>query len=134
MGGIGIDVPSVLGCDGGRGEGTNGSLSCGNELVLDVQNGEDLLCFGIIGHAESVDQVDAQNVLIQVFADLEGTQGLSILVGGRKGIGPSIGPVEFEVIVAGPNDICLMIGSLGMREVLLEGLQGQTGSSCPCIV
>ena len=95
-----------------------GSLSGGNELVLNVRNGEDLLSFGIVGHAESVDQVDAQNVVIQMFADQEGTQGLSILVGGRKGVGP----VQFEVVVAGPNDIGSMIGSLGMREVLLEGL------------
>ena len=53
-----------------------------------------------------------------MFADQEGTQGLSILVGGRKGVGP----VQFEVVVAGPNDIGSMIGSLGMGEVLLEGL------------
>ena len=130
MGGIWIDVPGVLGHDGGRGKGTNGNLSGGNELVLKVRNSEDWLSFGIIGHAESVDQVDAQNVVVQIFADQEGAQGLSIFVGGRK----CIGSIEFEAVVAGPNDIRSMIGKLGMSEVLLEGLQGQTGSSRPRIV
>ena len=46
MGGIGIDVSSVLGRDGGGGERTNGSLSGGHQLVLDIRNGEDLLCLG----------------------------------------------------------------------------------------
>ena len=65
-----------------------------------------------------------------MFTDQNGTYGLSILVGGWK----SVGTIEFETVVAGPDDICLMTGTLGMREVLLEGLQGQTGSSCPRIV
>ena len=111
---IWIDVPGVLGRDGGRGEMTNGSLSSGNELVLNVRNGENLLSLAIIGHAKSVDQVDAQNVIVQMIADQEGAQGLSILVGGRE----CVGSMEFEFVVRS------MIGLLGMREVLLEGLQG----------
>ena len=55
VGGIGIDESSVLGPDGGCGERTNGSFSCGHQLVLDVRNGEDLLGFGIIAHAERID-------------------------------------------------------------------------------
>ena len=77
MGCIWINVPGVLGRDGGRGERTNGSLSSGNELVFHVRNGEDLLSLGIVGHAESVDQVDAQNVVIQTFWNLSSLFGLS---------------------------------------------------------
>ena len=130
MGGIEINVSGVLGRDGGRGEGTNGSLSGGDKLVPDVQNCENLLCLGIIGNAESVDLVETQNVVIQVFADQERAQGLAIFVGGQE----CVGSIKFEVVVAGPDDVCSMIRLLGMREVLLEGLQGQTGSSRPRII
>ena len=66
---IWVNVPGVLGRDGGRGERTNGSLSSGNELVFHLRNGEDLLSLGIIRHAEGVDQVDAKNIVVQTFAD-----------------------------------------------------------------
>ena len=128
--GIGINVSVVLGHDGGGGERTNGSHSGGHQLDWDIPNGEDLLCLGVVGYAKSINQFDAQNVVIQMFTDQKGTYGFSILVGGRKGVGP----IEFEIIVAGPDDICSMIGTLGMREVLMEGLQGLTGSSRPSVV
>ena len=35
-------------------------------------------------------------------------ESLPIFVGGQKGIGP----IEFEVVVAGPNDVGSVIGSL----------------------
>ena len=124
------DVPGVLGRDGGCGERTYGSLSSGDMLVFHVRNGKNLLSLGVVGHAEGVSQVDAQNVVVQTFTDQEGAQSLSIFVGGWKGIGP----IEFEVVVAGPNDVRSVIGSLSMREVLLESLQGQAGSSRPRIV
>ena len=74
-------------------------------MVLDVRNGEDLLRLVIIEHEESVDQVHTQYVVIQVFADQERAQGLTIFVGGWK----CVGSIEFEVVVAGPNDVCSMI-------------------------
>ena len=69
---------------------------------------------------QGIDQIDAENVVVQMFADHEGAQGLSVLVGGRKGVGP----VEAKVVVAGPENVGLVVGALSVREVLLESLQG----------
>ena len=52
------------------------------------------------------------------------------LVGGRK----SVYPVEFEVIISGYDNVGLVIEMFGFREVLLDGVQGQTGSSRPHVV
>ena len=54
----------VFGRDGGHGERTNGSLSGGHQLILVVRNGEDLLSFGIVGHAQVMNQVDAKDVIV----------------------------------------------------------------------
>ena len=72
-----------------------------------------------------MNQVDAKDVVIQMFTDQKGAQGLPILAGGRQ----RVGPIELEVVVSSPNDVSQVVGSFGMGEVFLEGLQGQTGSS-----
>ena len=63
-------------------------------------------------------------------ADHESAQGLPVLVGGRKGVGP----IETKVIVAGPDDVRFVVRTLSMREVLLESLQREAGSNRPRIV
>ena len=75
--------------------------------------------FGIIAHAQSIDQIYAENVVVQVFADHEGAQSLSVFVGGRK----CVGSVEAKVVVAGTDNVGLVVGTLSVREVLLESLQ-----------
>ena len=65
-----------------------------------------------------------------MFTDQKGAQGLPILVGGRQ----SVDPLKLEVVVSGPDDVSPVVGLFGMGEVLLEGLQGQTGSSRPRII
>ena len=71
-------------------------------------------------YAQGIDQIYAENVVVQMFADHEGAQGLSVFVGGRK----CVGPIETKVIVAGPDYVGLVVGTLRVGEVLLESLQG----------
>ena len=118
--GIGVNVSGELGSDVRGGKRTDGGFPSGNELIFHVRNGEDLLSFGVVAHAQSVDQVYTENVVVQMFADHESAQSLSVFVGGRK----CIGPIETKVVVAGPDNVGLVIGALSVREVLLESLQG----------
>ena len=47
MCGIGVNATCVLGCDRDRVERSNARFTGGNQLILHVQNGEDLLGLGV---------------------------------------------------------------------------------------
>ena len=117
--GVGVNVSGELGRDACGRERTDRGFPCGDKLVFHVRNGKDLLGFGVIAHAQGIDQIDTENVVVQVFADHEGAQSLSVFVGGRK----CVGPVEAKVVVAGTDNVGLVVGTLSVREVLLESLQ-----------
>ena len=69
VGVVGVDVTCILGRDGGRGEPTIGILAGGHQLIVDIRNGEDLLGLGIVGHAQVMNQIDTQDVVVQMITD-----------------------------------------------------------------
>ena len=64
-------MPIELSEDHSRGEGLNGGLAGYDQGVRDLRNGKDLLGAGVVGQTQVVDEVNAQNVLFEVFADHE---------------------------------------------------------------
>ena len=118
--GVGVNVPGEFGRDACGRKRTDRGFPRGNELVFHVRNGKDLLGFGVIAHAQGIDQVYAEDVVVQVLADHEGAKSLPVPVGGRKGVGP----IEAKVVVAGTDNVGLVVGTLSVRDVLLESLLG----------
>ena len=79
----------------------------GDQSFRGLGDGEDLLRFGIVGHAQVIDEVNSQDIVVKVYH--KGSRGMPAFVGGRK----SVDPLEFKVVISDSNYVGLVIETIG---------------------
>ena len=84
-------------------------MACGNRCVRNLGDGKNLLSFGVVGHAQVIDKVNSQNVVIEVFTDHKSSGGIPAFVGGPE----SVDPVEFKVVISGSDFVGIVIETFG---------------------
>ena len=91
-----------------------------------------MLGFSVVGDAEFVDEVDADEVDVKFIAHHElALDFFLVLPLDRDGVDP----IEIQVVVAGTLDTHgRMVVSLVVPEVFFEGGPGQTGDGCTRVV
>ena len=109
MSGDRVEVPGVASMEDGHGKGLNGGFASGDQSVKGSGDGKNLLSFGIVGHAQVVDEVDSQDITVKMFADHKGSGGIPTFVGSRE----SVDPVEFNVVISGADYVGLVIEMFG---------------------
>ena len=85
------------------------------------------MSFGVVGHAEFINEVNAKDVAIQVLAGHVRYKGGLAFVGEQQGVDP----IELDVIVSCSGNVGLVVFAYGIGKVPLKGVQGQASSSRP---
>ena len=69
MSGKRVDMACVSGRNDFCREWPNGDLPGGDQGVFGFQNGEYMLSAGVVGHPQVIDEVDAKDIVVQMFTD-----------------------------------------------------------------